>query len=257
MRGITRISVFAIALVAGRVDAGEILVSAAASLTDSLREAGRRHEKRSGDKIVFNFGASSELVRQVEEGAPADLFLSADLEKMDALERKGFIESDTRINLLSNQLVIVAARDFPPAATSRSLLTGPDIKRIAVAEPETVPAGIYAKAFLRRQGVWGAVKRKIIPVANVRAVLATVESDDADAGFVYKTDALISKRAKIVFTVPVREGPPIVYPAAVVKGSRAARTARNFLAFLGSEEARGLFESYGFVVIERSFRAGK
>lgn len=231
---------------AARVLAAELTVFAAASLSDALREIGSVYEKTSGNKIRFNFAASSLLARQIKEGAPADVFFSADELKMDDLSRAGLIADDTRRAFLSNQLVIVVHRENGPAIFSPEDLASRAIRRIALAEPNTVPAGIYASAYLEQRGLLKSVRGKILPSENVRACLAAVEAGNADVGFVYKTDALISKRVKIAFEVPAHEGPRISYPLAVLKDTRHADAARRFASYLASPDARGAFEKYGF-----------
>src|SRR5436190_2327953 len=210
----------------------EINVFAAASLTDVLTRIARDYEKESGDKLVFNFGASSMLARQIQEGAPADVFFSADEEKMDGLEKKGLIKKETRKALLSNALVVVVAND------STLKITGPDdlkkAKRIAIAEPKTVPAGIYARKYLEQVGLWSKIIDPLIPTENVRGALAAVESGNVDAGIVYKTDAAISKRIKIAYEVPAKDVPKISYPVAVMKDSKAQEQAEGVLKQLSS-----------------------
>lgn len=236
--------------------AGELMVAAAASLTDALREIGKAYEIKSRDRIIFNFGASSDLARQIDEGAPADLFFSADADKMDILAQKGRIEPASRKNLLSNQLVIVAFKDSNLAIGSPKDLLRADIRRIALAEPSTVPAGIYAKKYLEGEKIWDALKSKVVPVLDVRAALASVESGNVDAGFVYRTDAAISKGVKVVFKVP-QKGPKIIYPLAIVKESKNKNAAAHFLSYLLSGSARQTFEQYGFIVLNPSPGAGK
>jgi len=237
--------------------AEEIVVAAAASLTDALKEIGEAYALRSRNKIIFNFGASSELARQIDEGAPVDLFFSADSEKMDILNQKGRIERASRKNLLSNRLVIVALKDSGLRIGSPKDLLRADIRRVALAEPSTVPAGIYVKKYLEGEGLWGPLKSKVIPVMDVRAALASVESGNVDAGFIYKTDAAISKKVKIVFEVPLDKGPQIVYPLAVVKESKNKKTAHNFFSHLLGDSARRIFEHYGFIVLNPSPGAGR
>jgi molybdate transport system substrate-binding protein len=220
-------------------------VSAAASLSDALREIGDTYGK---DAIVFNFGASSTLARQIIEGAPADVFISADELKMDQLAVRGLVIKKSRRSILSNTLVIIVPSDSNLKINSPKDLADPAIRNIAVAEPQTVPAGIYAKEYLRRLGVWSKIASKIIPTDNVRATLAAVESGNVEAGIVYKTDALISKVVRIAYDVPAAEGPAISYPAAVVAESRQKAAAQQFLDFLSSEKAKALFRKYGFLV---------
>jgi len=226
--------------------ADEILVAAAASLTDALREIGRSYESNSKNKVNFTFGSSSMLAQQIEEGAPADIFLSADLAQMDYLDRHGRLEPGTRRNLLSNQLVIVVPADSRLAIASPRDLLGPEVKRIALAEPGSVPAGVYSAAYLRSEGLWDKVKQKIVPVLDVRATLASVESGNVEAGFVYKTDAAISKKVRIAFEVPLDKGPRITYPMAVVKDSKHKSAARDFMSYLLSPTGNAVFEKYGF-----------
>jgi molybdate transport system substrate-binding protein len=205
MKKLARIGLATVVLLAAtHVHAGEVTVFAAASLADSLKEIAAAYEKQSGDKIAFNFGASSMLARQIEEGAPADMFFSADEAKMDGLEKKGLILKETRKSRLSNSLVIVVAAEGGAAIESPKDLATDKVKRLALAEPKTVPAGIYAKEYLQKQNLWSAVERKVIPTENVRAALAAVEAGNVEAGIVYKTDAAISKKVKIVYAVPAR-----------------------------------------------------
>jgi molybdate transport system substrate-binding protein len=227
--------------------AGDVNVYAAASLTDALRELASGYEKESGDKIAFNFGASSLLARQITEGAPADIFFSADEAKMDDLQKAGLIATETRRDLLSNALVIVVPNDSSLAIASPGELLI-KTQKIAIADPRGVPAGIYTKEYLSSLGFWDKLESKIVPTENVRAALAAVESGNVDAGFVYKTDANISKRVKIAFSVPIEKGPAIRYPIALVKSAKNQTVAEKFLHYLESEDARKVFERYGFIV---------
>jgi molybdate transport system substrate-binding protein len=231
-------------------EAAEIRVFGAASLTDSLKEIAGVYEKQSGERVVFNFGASSTLARQIEEGAPADLFFSADEAKMDDLESKGLILKATRKDRLSNSLVIVVASENGAAIKSVRDLTAGGSKRIALGDPQAVPIGVYAREYLQKLNLWNAIKPKVVATENVRAALAAVEAGNADASIVYKTDAAISKKVKVAFEVPAQEGPKITYPMAIVKGARELRLARKFLVYLNSEEAGKVFTKYGFIVIE-------
>lgn len=229
--------------------AAEIYVSAAASLTDALQEIVRSYEAGSPDRIVLNLGASSLLARQIEEGAPADLFLSADQAKMDALERKGLLLAGTRRSVLGNTLVVVVPLDSRLAIAAPKDLASPSLRALALAEPQTVPAGIYAKEYLQKIGLWRKVADRVIPTENVRAALSSVESGNADAGIVYKTDAEISKKVRVAFAVPAAEGPRISYPFAALAQSRHPDEARRFLAYLSSPPALDVFRRHGFLVI--------
>jgi molybdate transport system substrate-binding protein len=230
--------------------ASEVVVFAAASLSDALKAIASDYQKESGDKIVMNLGASSTLARQIEEGAPADIFFSADEAKMDALQKKGLIVAETRKNRLSNLLVIIVSLKTPVAITSPKDLGSDKVGRVALADPRSVPAGIYAKEYLEKQNLWPSVKDKVIPTENVRGALAAVESGNVDAGIVYKTDAAISKQVKVAYEVPTQEGPRIRYPVAEVKGSKNPDGARKFLEYLGSDAALGAFEKYGFIILK-------
>jgi molybdate transport system substrate-binding protein len=235
------------ALVLHNANASEVNVYSAASLTDAMKEIAANYEKESTDKVIFNFGASSLLARQIIERAPADIFFSADEAKMDDLQKAGLIATETRRDLLSNLLVIVVPNDSQLAiASPDELLT--KIQKIAIADPRAVPAGIYTKEYLSGLGLWDKLESKMVPTENVRAALAAVESGNVDAGFVYKTDANISKKVKIAFSVPVEKGPEIRYPIAIVKEANHKSAAEGLLRYLESANARTLFERYGFIV---------
>lgn len=243
-----------VALAGAIANGATILVFAAASLTDSLKEIAAACEKESGDRVRFNFGASSVLARQIEEGAPADIFLSADEAKMDALERKGLIVKETRRNRLSNALVIVVPSDSRVLFRSVHDITNAALKRVALADPRTVPAGIYARSFLEKAGLWRHVEKKVVPTDNVRAALAAVESGNIDAGIIYKTDASISKRVKVAFEVPAQDGPVIRYPVALVTDAREPAASRTFLRYLESGPAGDIFSRFGFIVLTNGER---
>jgi len=230
--------------------AAELTVFAAASLSDALKEIGASYAKQAGDRIIFNLGGSSTLARQIEQGAPADLFFSADEAGMDALEKQGLILKETRKSRLSNSLVIVVAADSRLRILSARDLAGKQVERIALANPQSVPAGIYSRKYLEKLKLWPAVARKVVPTENVRAALAAVEAGNVEAGMVYKTDAAISKRVRVVCEVKAEEGPPISYPMAVVKESGRIESAKRFLRYLDAGEAGRVFERYGFVVRE-------
>ncbi len=230
------------------VHAAELKVYAAASLNEALTEIGNDYERRSGEEIIFNFGASSTLARQIEEGAPADLFFSADEAKVDALEKKGLLLSGTRRRLLSNTLVIVVAAEASAVPQSAADLAKPEFKRLALAETQTVPAGIYAREYLEKLKLWSAVQDRVVPTENVRAALAAVESGNVEAGIVYKTDALISKKVKVAVEISAADGPKVSYPIAVVKDSKQLESAQQFAGHLAGPAARAIFEKFGFTV---------
>lgn len=224
------------------------VVLAAASLQESLAEAANVWAAKGHAKPVLSFAASSALARQVIAGAPADLFLSADEEWMDAVAKAGLLRAGTRATLLGNRLVLIApvsskirltpARGF---ALAKALGTG----RLALADPDAVPAGKYAKAALAHLGVWAGVAAKVAPAENVRAAMALVERGAAPLGIVYATDARASKAVRVVGILPASSHPPIRYPVALLKTSRH-RDAAGFRAFLLSKQGRAVFARHGF-----------
>ena len=228
--------------------AEQLFVSAAASLTDALVDIGAKFQKESNTKVVFNFGASSMLARQIEEGAPADVFISADEAQMNRLQNK--IEPATRFDLLTNILVVIARKDSAQNLGQLSDLAKPEVTQIAIADPQGVPAGVYAKEVLTKAKLWERIERKVVPTENVRATLAVVEAGNADAGFVYKTDAMISAKVGIALEIPAEFAPKIVYPAAMLAGSQRQEQAKRFLAFLKMEEARQIFQRLGFGIAQ-------
>lgn len=225
-----------------------LFVSAAASLTDALKEIGAKFEKESNTKVVFNFGASSMLARQIEEGAPADVFFSADEAQMNRLQNK--IVPATRRDLLTNVLVVIARTDSAQNLRQLSDLAKPEVTRIGIADPQAVPAGVYAKEVLTEAKLWDRIEPKIAPTENVRATLAVVEAGNADAGFVYKTDAMISAKVRIALEIPAEFAPKIVYPAAIIAGSQHHDQAQRFLAFLKTKEVSQIFRRMGFGITQ-------
>ncbi len=230
------------------LSAADLNVYAAASLTDVMKEIATAYGKQSGDHIQFNFGASNLLERQIEGGAPADVFLSADQAKMASLEKKDLLLPGTRRDLLSNLLVIIVAGEATTAPKSAADLAKPDYQKLALADPQSVPAGIYAREYLQKLGLWESVKDKVVPTENVRGALAAVEAGNANVGIVYKTDALISKRVKVAVEIPAAEGPKISYPVAVIRSSSDPEHAKKFAEYLSAPAARATFEKFGFSV---------
>ena len=227
---------------------GGITVYAAASLREALDENARRFETGRGVKVVVSYAASPALARQIEQGAPADIFISADLEWMDYLEKRGLIQAGTRSNLLANRLVLIAPADSKAAFTIAprfplAALLGDG--RLAMADPDSVPAGKYGRAALQALEVWPAVAPKVARAENVRAALALVARGEAPFGIVYSTDAAAERKVKVIGEFAAHLHPPIVYPAALVAGSKSA-IAESFLHFLRSAEARAVWQQYGF-----------
>lgn len=223
-------------------------VFAAASLTESLKEIAPLFEAQTGVKLTFNFAASGTLARQIEEGAPADIFFSADEARADALEKKGLITA--RKSRLSNSLVVIVTADSTLAIASATDLNRPEIAHIALGEPKTVPIGTYAKEYLEKLKLWTAIQPKVVPCESVRAVLAAVESGNIEAGIVYKTDAILSKKVKVAFEIPKAEGPKVSYPMAMVTGSKHPESAKQLLDFLCSDSADKVFLARGFIVLK-------
>lgn len=228
--------------------AGELNVYAAASLTDALREIAAAYEAQGGEHLVFNLAGSNQLALQIQEGAPADVFFSADGTRMDALAGRRLVDAESRVSLLSNRLVVVVNRRAPADITRAQDLARPDIRRLALADPRAVPAGVYAKAWLKSLGLWSKVIDRVIPTENVRAALAAVESGNVEAAIVYRTDAGISPRVRVALEVPEEEGPPISYPVAALAKSPRLVAARRFVAYLRTEPALAVFRRFGFIV---------
>ena len=227
----------------------EVLVFAAASLTDVLQELAGTYEARYGERPVLNLAASNTLARQIAAGSRVDLFISADEAQMDVV--RADIVSGSRVALLSNQLAIAVPDDRPRLMRSARDLTDPAIRRIAIGDPDAVPAGVYARAYLQQIGVWPLVAAKMVPAGSVRLALAAVEAGAADAAIVYRTDIATASRAREALVIPAEEGPRIVYPAAIVRTAPNPEGARRFLEFLRSAEAGRVFTRAGFQPITR------
>jgi|SRR5215831_4813152 len=230
-----------------RASAETITVFAAASLKDALDENVKAYRGASGDRVVVSYAASSALAKQIEAGAPADIFISADLEWMDYLEKRKLIRRDTRRNLLRNRLVLIAPTDskvsveiVPRFPLAKLLGDG----RLAMANPDAVPAGRYGKASLVALGVWNDVQSKVVSAENVRAAMVLVERGEAPLGIVYKTDAAVDPKVRVVGTFPENTHPPIIYPIAVVANAKPA--AAGFMEWLTKPGAGEIFKKYGF-----------
>ncbi|MCB1008386.1 MAG: molybdate ABC transporter substrate-binding protein, partial [Acidobacteria bacterium] len=199
--------------------AEEVRLLAAASLTDAVREIGVAWEAAGGARVQLQLGGSNELARQIEAGAPADLFLSADPAQMDRLDRAGRLAPGTRRDLLSNRLVVIVPSDVTSRIATPGDLAGSSVSRIALAQPDAVPAGVYARRWLERIDLWDRLRGKVVALDNVRSARAAVESGNVDAGVVYATDAAASRRVRVVYEVPEGDAPAIVYPGAVLADS--------------------------------------
>lgn len=228
-----------------------LLVSAAASLQDALEDIKPLFETaQPRTTISYNFGSSGSLQQQIEQGAPADIFISAAATQMDALAEADLLLPDTRQDLLSNRLVLIVPQDSTLNLTGFRQLTEPQVQRISVGEFRSVPAGTYAQQVFTNLGILEQVQPKLVFANNVRGVLAAVESGNVDAGIVYTTDARLSDKVTQVATAPEDLHNPIVYPIAVIKTSRYPVASRAFIDFLNSPAAEEIFEKYGFITLE-------
>ncbi|MGW8264838.1 MAG: molybdate ABC transporter substrate-binding protein [Longimicrobiales bacterium] len=222
-----------------------ILVLAAASLTDVLPRVAALWEEENGLQVRFSFDATSRVAPQILQGAPGDLFFSADVAWMDWVAAGGGIQEDTRVTILGNELVLVVPEGGGFRPDNPEALTSPRLRRLALAG-ENVPAGRYAQAALETAGVWGRVESRVVRAGNVRGTLEWVARGEVEAGVVYRTDARTEPRVRVVFAFPRESHPPITYPAAVVHGAPHPRAAREFLTFCQSEAAREIFRAEGF-----------
>ncbi|WP_156158290.1 molybdate ABC transporter substrate-binding protein [Gordoniibacillus kamchatkensis] len=230
----------------------ELVVSAAASMSDSLRELQKRFEAgHPGIKLRFNFGASGALQQQIEQGAPADLFVSAAAKNMQALVARGLVESKLQTTLLYNELVLVVPKTGNAPNLKLADLAKADVKRIALGEPESVPAGSYAKEALTNAKLWDSLQPKLLFAKDVRQVLTYVESGNADAGFVYKTDALTSKQAAVAEPVDAKLYKPIEIQVGIVKATKHGEEAQALYDYLQTKEAADLFSGFGFTPAKR------
>ncbi|MET0869783.1 MAG: molybdate ABC transporter substrate-binding protein [Methyloceanibacter sp.] len=238
----------AVPLLGGPARASDVTIFAAASLKNALDDAVKRYETKTGRKIVVSYAASSALARQIEAGAPADIFFSADLDWMDELEKKNLIDAASRQTLLGNTLILIAPKDSTvtlPMEKNPPLLKalGPEGK-LAMANVDSVPAGRYGKAALIYLGVWEEVAPRVAQADNVRAALAFVAKGEVPLGIVYGTDAKAEPAVRVIGTFPEESHPKILYPVALL--ARARPEARDFLQFLLSPEAAPAFEAQGF-----------
>ncbi|EWG12837.1 molybdate ABC transporter substrate-binding protein [Cytobacillus firmus] len=223
----------------------EITISAAASLQDALTEIEASFEKEHPNVLVnFNFGASGSLQQQISQGAPADLFFSAAEDKFDKLVHDGLIDEENGIDLVGNELVLVVPNDSALKIKSFHDLSEAD--KLSIGTPESVPAGKYAKELLEKMDIWNHIEEKVVPAKDVRQVLTYVETNNVDAGIVYKTDALISEKVDIVDTADENTHDPIIYPLGVIKDTSHPEEVKLFYDYLQNEKSMSIFEDYGF-----------
>jgi molybdate transport system substrate-binding protein len=232
-------------LLAQNTKAG-LTVSAAVSLKDALEAIQVSFAKeRPAISLHYNLGASGTLQQQIEQGAPVDIYISASPDQMDALESQGFLLPGTRRNLLRNSMVLIVPAGAP-AIPDFQVLLNPQIRVVALGEPQAVPAGKYAQEILRHFGLYERLTPKLVFAKDVRQVLTYVATGNADAGLVYATDAKISSQVKVSATAPPESHDPIVYPVAILKETQNAAAAKEFVAFLESPEAQADFAKFGF-----------
>ena len=226
--------------------AQEITVSAAASLQNAMRDIGAAYQgAHPGSKVNFNFAASGPLLAQIAQGAPVDVFASADVETMDKAQAQGLIKVETRMNFAANELVLVSPLSQAASFKTLADLKRPAVAHIAVGNPATVPAGRYAQAVLEQEDLWAALTPKFVFAENVRQALNYVSRAEAEAGFVYRTDALIDKdKVRIDLTVPTAR--PVLYPLALVAASKHTAAAADFVKFVTGLSGQAVLARYGF-----------
>lgn len=222
-----------------------ITICAAASLKDALDEIQPKFEQEKGIKLTFSFGSSGALQKQIEEGAPADVFISAGKKQMDTLEDENLIDKESRENLLVNKLVLIVPNEYKDKIKTSSDLVDKDVK-ISIGEPESVPAGQYAKESLTYLNLWDKLSNKIVYAKDVKQVVAYVEKGEVAAGLVYNSDAAVLKDSTIVEVFDENSHKPIVYPGAIVSASKDKESAKTFIDYLNTDSAKQIFEKYRF-----------
>ncbi|ANB60468.1 molybdate ABC transporter substrate-binding protein [Anoxybacteroides amylolyticum] len=229
----------------------ELTISAASSLQNALTEIQKRYEKdHKNIKLVFNFGSSGALQQQIEQGAPVDLFFSAAENKFRPLVDKGLINKEESKNLLGNELVLIVPKDKGNTIKGFQSLTDNSIKQIAIGNPETTPAGQYGKQVLTKLNLWEKVNGKIVYTKDVRQVLLYVETNAVDAGIVFKTDAQISNKVKVVDIAAANMHAPIIYPIGIIKNTKHKKEATDFYQYIQTKDSLQVFEKYGFQILK-------
>jgi molybdate transport system substrate-binding protein len=233
----------------------ELRVGAAASLQDALREIAAAYEKQSGTKVLLHFGSSGQIMSQVRNGAPVDVFISAADRQVDELEKDGLVVRDSRRVIAGNKLVLVVPPDARDAPKDFNSLASPGVKRLAIGEPKTVPAGQYATQVLEKAGVADSLRGRLVYGANVRQVLGYVERGEVTAGIVYATDAAAAgDKVRVVAVSDAAWHDPVVYPAVVVTASKRGESAGRFLDYLSSDAAKAVLDGKGFTAGEAKAR---
>lgn len=240
-----------IALASSYTLAADITVSAAASLTNAFNDIASAYQKQyPQDKVKLNFGASGALLQQMQQGAPVDVFASADQETMNQAQNKGLINANERTDFVQNTLVLITPKNNRAAIRHLTDLSRPQVKHIAIGQPSSVPAGRYAQSALQQQHLWTPLTTKFVNAANVRQALDYVAKDEAEAGFVFGTDAAIMpNQVQVVQIVPTE---PIRYPIAPTSNSKEAATAKRFIQFIRSSTGQRLLTQYGFRPVQSS-----
>lgn len=234
-----------------KVELTEIMVSAAASMKDSLTDLQKAYaQKAPSVKLTYVFGASGTLQQQIEQGAPADLFISAGKTQMDNLEQKNLLVKESKVDLVGNELVLVTGKDNNKVMALDDLSKS-SVAQISIGTPESVPAGKYAQESLTNLKLWDTLKPKFVLAKDVTQVLNYVETGNVDAGLVYKSDAQGSTKVKVVTVMPASSYKPIAYPAAVIAATKNKQAAENFLKYLKSSEAQQVFVKYGFKTLAK------
>ncbi|MEM9922635.1 MAG: molybdate ABC transporter substrate-binding protein [Cyanobacteria bacterium P01_D01_bin.50] len=228
----------------------ELTVSVAASMQDAMKEVASFYQKEHPNtKIIYNFASSGTLTQQIKQGAPVDILISANEKFMDELGTKNLLLPKTRKNLLKNDIVLIMPKKGNVVNISNfQQLTSTNIKRFSIGEPESVPAGGYAKQVLTSLKIYSQLKPKTVFAKNVRQVLSYVELGNVDAGIVYATDAKISNQVKVVASAPENTHKPIVYPVAAIQRTQNPETAKEFIQFINSDRAKDAFTKYGFQI---------
>ncbi|MDE0086397.1 MAG: molybdate ABC transporter substrate-binding protein, partial [Candidatus Poribacteria bacterium] len=224
----------------------ELRVFGAMSLTDALTEIGEQFTTKHGVRVSYNFAASSTLQRQIEKGASADVFISASPQQVTALETREMLETGSRYDVLSNRLVLVSHKNAVLSVKTANMLADDAVSRIAIGQPEIVPAGTYAKEALTHLGLWEKAHPKLVFGTDVRATLAYVSAGNVDVAIVYQTDVTLSKNVKILYEFPVEAHSPIVYPAIILRDSNQIPLAQQFIAYLKTPSTTKIFEKHGF-----------
>lgn len=230
--------------------AGELTISAAASLKDVMGEIEKVYETDYKEmKLTLNYGGSGSLQQQIENGAPVDIFISAALKQVESLDKKNLLYPNSQINLLKNDVVLIIPKNSKANIKDFFGLGDEKIKKIGIGEPKSVPVGQYSMEIFKKLDIQKMIESKLIYAKDVRAVLTWVETENVDAGIVYKTDAVLSEKIKIIGNAPKDSHSPVIYPAAIIKDSKSIPEAKKFIEFLKGKKAKDIFVKYGFTPI--------